>query len=209
MRGRSGESPSSLTIFGCLVDQVLQHTWYYCTTASTPPPYISEVRAVLKVIPALKEGYTSSNRNGIRSRAWGRQEMKGNQSLSTDASSCAYEVERCRVIKSNGQSVELMPNENLSLPIIPTFALAATEKLVITRASSHSGGRQQRCAQEVTLQYNLCNEPWMRYGIGVVSDKGLLRSQWTSARLMKEVLFLESKKTRYELSWDAEASSKV
>jgi len=188
---------------------VLQHTWYYVTTSTTPPPYISEVRAILKVVPGLKEGYSSSYRNGMRSRAWGRQEMKGDQGAAADTNSCAFEIEGCRVIKSSGQSVDLMPVENSALPIMPTFALAATEKLVITRASSQSGNRQQRCAQEVTLQYNLCNEPWMRYGVGVVADRGLKHSQWTSARLMKEVLYLETKTMRYELSRDEEGSSAV
>lgn len=57
------------------------------------------------------------------------------------------------------------------------------------------------CAeQEVTIQYNLCNEPWLKYSMAAVADRGLKASQWTSARLRTEVLYLETHKQRYELS---------
>ena len=62
--------------------------------------------------------------------------------------------------------------------------------------------------QEITLQYNLCNEPWLKYTMTAVSDRGLKPSQWASARLHSEVLYLESHRQRYELSRvDASASS--
>ena len=54
--------------------------------------------------------------------------------------------------------------------------------------------------QEITLQYNLCNEPWLKYTMTAVSDRGLKPSQWTSARLHSETLFLETHQRRYELS---------
>lgn len=46
--------------------------------------------------------------------------------------------------------------------------------------------------QEVSVQYNLCNEPWLKYTLAAVADKGFKRSQWTSARLVNEVLYLET-----------------
>ena len=36
--------------------------------------------------------------------------------------------------------------------------------------------------------------------MGVIADRGLRRAQWTSARLMKEVLFLETTSERFEVS---------
>jgi hypothetical protein len=39
----------------------------------------------------------------------------------------------------------------------------------------------------VTVQYNLCNEPWLKYSMSVVADRGLSHSQLTSARLRNEV----------------------
>lgn len=62
--------------------------------------------------------------------------------------------------------------------------------------------------QEITLQYNLCNEPWLKYTMTAVSDRGLKPSQWASARLHSEVLYLETHQRRYELSRvDTSASS--
>ncbi len=62
--------------------------------------------------------------------------------------------------------------------------------------------------QEITLQYNLCNEPWLKYTMTAVSDRGLKPSQWTSAQLHSEVLYLETQRERFELSrMDASASS--
>ena len=37
--------------------------------------------------------------------------------------------------------------------------------------------------QEVTIQYNLCNEPWLKFSMAAVADRGLRHSQWTSGRL--------------------------
>ena len=42
------------------------------------------------------------------------------------------------------------------------------------------------------MQYNLCNEPWLKYSMGGVADRGLKRSQWTSARLNDDVLYVET-----------------
>ncbi|KAF8411999.1 hypothetical protein HHK36_004558 [Tetracentron sinense] len=65
--------------------------------------------------------------------------------------------------------------------------------------------RQQRFVREVTIQYNLCNEPWIKYSISIVADKGLKKPLYTSARLKKgEVLYLETHSNRYELCFNGE-----
>ena len=46
--------------------------------------------------------------------------------------------------------------------------------------------------QEVSVQYNLCNEPWLKYTLSAIADRGLKRSQWTSSRLLDEALMLET-----------------
>ena len=53
------------------------------------------------------------------------------------------------------------------------------------------------------MQYNLCNEPRIKYSMAAVADRGLKPSQWTSARLRAEVLVLETHRMRYELSRNA------
>ena len=46
----------------------------------------------------------------------------------------------------------------------------------------------------MSVQFNLCNEPWLKYTLTAVADKGLKPSQWTSARMHDEVLFLETQR---------------
>lgn len=45
---------------------------------------------------------------------------------------------------------------------------------------------------QVSMQYNLCNEPWFKYTMCGIADRGLKHSQWTSARLSHDVLYVET-----------------
>lgn len=45
---------------------------------------------------------------------------------------------------------------------------------------------------QVTVQYNLCNEPWVKYSMAGVADRGLAPSLWSSARLHHHTLYLET-----------------
>ncbi len=44
------------------------------------------------------------------------------------------------------------------------------------------------------MLYNLCNEPWLKYTLAALADRGLKPSAWTSARLREETLYLETSK---------------
>lgn len=46
--------------------------------------------------------------------------------------------------------------------------------------------------QEMTLVYNLSNEPWPKYNMASIADHGLKPSQWTSARFQTQVLLMET-----------------
>ena len=46
--------------------------------------------------------------------------------------------------------------------------------------------------QEMTLVYNLSNEPWPKYNMAAIADHGLKPSQWTSARFQTQVLLMET-----------------
>ena len=48
--------------------------------------------------------------------------------------------------------------------------------------------------QEVTVMFNLVNEPWLKYNMAAVADKGLKPHEWTSAKLHSHVMYLESDK---------------
>jgi hypothetical protein len=38
------------------------------------------------------------------------------------------------------------------------------------------------------------NEPWLKYSMAAVADRGLKPNQWTSARLHNDVLYLETQR---------------
>eukprot|EP00262_Sarcandra_glabra_P011518 TRINITY_DN2780_c0_g1_i1.p1 TRINITY_DN2780_c0_g1~~TRINITY_DN2780_c0_g1_i1.p1 ORF type:complete len:817 (+),score=173.64 TRINITY_DN2780_c0_g1_i1:177-2627(+) len=171
---------------------VLMHTGYCRPTASPPPPAIHELRATIRVLPP-QDCYTATLRNNVRSRAWGA------------AIGCSYRVERCCIVKKGGGSIDLEPCLTHISAVEPTLAPVSVERTITTRAAASNALRQQRFVREVTIQYNLCNEPWVKYSISAVADKGLKKPLYTSARLKKgEVLYLETHLTRYELCFNGE-----
>ncbi|KAL4311995.1 hypothetical protein GQ457_01G007820 [Hibiscus cannabinus] len=176
---------------------VLMHTGYCRPTASSPPPAIQELRATIRVLPP-QDCYTSKLRNNVRSRAWGA------------GISCSYRVERCCIVKKGGGTIDLEPCLTHSSTVEPTLAPVAVERTITTRAAASNALRQQRFVREVTIQYNLCNEPWIKYSISIVADKGLKKPLYTSARLKKgEVLYLETHSCRYELCFTGEKMVKA
>ena len=78
--------------------------------------------------------------------------------------------------------------------LIPTFAPAAFDRAVSTRATTASVDHHPRFMPELCFLFNLCNEPWLKYSLQAVADRGLKQWQWTSARLLSEVLYLETKR---------------
>jgi hypothetical protein len=65
--------------------------------------------------------------------------------------------------------VELEPDPTRVSQVAPTYFPANIEKVVATRASAANSERRHRLIQEVTVQYNLCNEPWLKYSIAAVA----------------------------------------
>uniref|UniRef100_A0A2P2KGR2 Zinc finger CCCH domain-containing protein 13 n=1 Tax=Rhizophora mucronata TaxID=61149 RepID=A0A2P2KGR2_RHIMU len=176
---------------------VLMHTGYCRPTASPPPPAIQELRATIRVLPP-QDSYPSMLRNNVRSRAWGA------------GIGCSYRIERCCIVKKGGGTIDLEPSLTHTSAVEPTLAPVAVERTMTTRAAASNALRQQRFVREVTIQYNLCNEPWIKYTISVVADKGLKRPMYTSARLKKgEVLYLETHSCRYELCFTGEKMVKA
>ncbi|KAJ0502258.1 putative histone deacetylation protein Rxt3 [Helianthus annuus] len=173
---------------------VLMHTGYCRPTASPPPPAIQELRTTVRVLPP-QDCYVSTLRNNVRSRAWGAAIDSG----------CSFRVERCHIVKKAGGTIDLEPCLTHTSTVEPTLAPVVVERTMTTRAAASNALRQQRFVREVTLQYNLCNEPWIKYSISAIADKGLKKPLFTSARLKKgEVLYLESPTQRFELCFNGE-----
>ncbi|RLN11954.1 hypothetical protein C2845_PM09G06320 [Panicum miliaceum] len=171
---------------------VLMHTGYCSPTSSPPPSAIQELRATVRVLPP-QESYTSTLRNNVRSRAWGA------------GIGCSFRIECCCIVKKGGGTIDLEPRLSHTSAVEPTLAPVAVERTMTTRAAASNALRQQRFVREVTIQYNLCNEPWLKYSISIVADKGLKKSLYTSARLKKgEVIYLETHFNRYELCFNGE-----
>ncbi|AQK52177.1 hypothetical protein ZEAMMB73_Zm00001d050244 [Zea mays] len=171
---------------------VLMHTGYCSPTSSPPPSAIQELRATVRVLPP-QESYTSTLRNNVRSRAWGA------------GIGCSFRIERCCIFKKGGGTIGLEPRLSHVSAVEPTLAPVAVERTMTTRAAASNALRQQRFVREVTIQYNLCNEPWLKYSINIVADKGLKKSLYTSARLKKgEVIYLETHINRYELCFSGD-----
>uniref|UniRef100_A0A7S1T5X2 Uncharacterized protein n=1 Tax=Tetraselmis chuii TaxID=63592 RepID=A0A7S1T5X2_9CHLO len=167
---------------------ILMHMGFYSHVLSAPPPGVVDAAVELSLLPPLP-AYPSKSRNCVRSRSWyGSPE------------GCAIRVDACWLNTKGGGVVDLAPALEGVPGIAPTFMPAALERVMHTRSSASSVERRQRMKQEVTVQYNLCNEPWLKYSMAAVADQGLQPSQWTSARMHREVLYLETNTLRYELS---------
>ena len=103
---------------------------------------------------------------------------------------CSYRVDKCWVVTRSGTSVDLAPNLEGVPAAAPTFTPTHMERIV-TRSAVGGAGRQRQ-VQEVTVMFNLVNEPWPKYNAAAVADRGLRPHEWTSARLHSAVMYLES-----------------
>ncbi|KAK6947073.1 Histone deacetylation protein Rxt3 [Dillenia turbinata] len=166
---------------------VLMHIGYCKPKVSPPLPSILEFRVTARVLPP-RESYISTERNKVRSRAWGGNNV-----------GCSYSVEGCWIVKKGGGTVDLEPLLMHSSSVEPTLVAAPVV------ADRSAAAWSALLVREVTVQYNLCNEPWMKYSISIVADKGLSKPFYTHARLKKgDVLYLETISRRYELCFSGE-----
>lgn len=165
---------------------VLTHVGYY-RPSGTVPPNLETVHAVVRAAPHPEEGYPSTSRNGIRSRSWG-----------SVRDGCGFVVVSARAVTTSGAEIELTNTSKQK--VSPTFFPIEKEHVIQTRNTTSSAAGKKGLIREVTIQYNLCNEPWMKYSISLIADQGFKRSQWTCARLRRDVLYLETHCKRYELS---------
>ncbi|XP_052305734.1 uncharacterized protein LOC18107929 [Populus trichocarpa] len=102
-------------------------------------------------------------------------------------------------MKKGAGTIDLEPCLTHTSAVEPALAPVAVEQTMITCAAASNALWQQRFVCVVTIQCNLCNEPWIKYSISIVADKGPKKPLYTSARLKKgEVLYLETHSCRRE-----------
>jgi len=143
-------------------------------------------------------------RHGIRSRAWGGEHRAPPPAGTVGPPRlCAFRVEKCVAAMAGNQLAALEPESWREYSAaVATFQLGASERNVHTRGSEHAARRGGRFSSEVTLLYSLSNEPWLKYSVAAVADRGLKRAAWTSARMRREALFLETRTERFQLAWE-------
>lgn len=166
---------------------VLLHQGYYASSNVTCNPLISRFYAQVNLLPP-QEQYLSATRNAVRSRCWFAK-----------TEGCSYQVERCWLLTRSNKHIELSKRTEDGAVTYPTYQLGSNDRQMNTRSTT--GSSKNKPTNEVTVLYNLVQEPWMKYCLSAIADRGLKSSHWTSSRLREDVLYLESSSTRYELSY--------
>lgn len=119
------------------------------------------------------KNYKCSYRNHIRSRSWSNHD--GN----------AYSIEYFRILQDK------IYKENIDKQ-------AYKIRLQRTKAELE----QARFVPNVSIVFDLCNEPCLKYSLNLVADKGFEENEFFSYRLKNEVVYVETLTDRYELSFD-------
>jgi hypothetical protein len=157
---------------------VLVHTGHVKLKATAPkmPLLVS-----LRVCPA-QATYPSTERNGLRSREW-----------TSKHDGVAYKVERCLQ-----HTTGVLPAAEHSM-LRPS---AVTRQIPGSIVQIAPGPGQSFAVPPAAclVVFSLSSEPWLKYSLGLVADQGTDPDRWTSTRLRREALYLESASKRYELA---------
>lgn len=165
---------------------VLLHLGYYASNNVAHHPLVARFYAQVTLLPP-RERYASCFRNAVRSRGW-----------FSKIDGCSFQVDRCWLVTRSNKQLELQQRVDDST-IHPTFALSNNDRQISTRSAT--GSSRNKPVTEVTVLYNLVNEPWLKYAMSAVADRGLKSSHWTASRLREEALYLETARERFELSF--------
>lgn len=152
---------------------VLVHTGHV-TKASK-----SNLLVSLRISP-VQPSYSGSDRNGLRSRSW-----------TGEHAGVSFKVERCLQHTAG----ELPPPELSLLRPGPSRQMPGS-LLPLAEGPGQSFAVPPSCV----IVFNLAGEPCYKYSLGMVADQGMARDRWTSTRLRREVLYLESQHRRFQLT---------
>lgn len=170
------------------------HTGNYLLRADAPSD-IAGIAVFLKVLPP-KDSYTSSMRYKLKSRSWPSKYLRTSLSVvKLDHVTLMSALEGPGIA---GNKLKNMVGRGLSSSIQPSAA--STEEVV-------TGLGTLQLIPDVTIMFNLSNEPCLKYGLSLIGDRGMNQTQWTSWRLKDEVIYFEHQMKRYELSREKETNS--
>jgi len=156
---------------------VLVHTGHVKLKAAAPK---TPLLVSLRVCPA-QTTYPGSERNGLQSRDW-----------KAAHDGVSIKVERC--LQHTAGS---MPAPELSmLRPGPSRQIPGSMQPIAPGPGQSFATPQSACI----VVFNLSNEPCLKYSLAIVADQGPEESRWTSMRLRREVVYLESRHRRFELA---------
>jgi len=156
---------------------VLVHTGHIKLKAAAPKfPLLVSLRSC----PA-QATYTGSERNGLRSRAW-----------TGTHTGVSYKVERCLQHTAGDlpppELSLLRPGPSRQIPgSLSTQTPGPGQSFVVPQAACY-------------VVFNMSNEPCYKYSLPLIADQSTEASRWTSSRLRREAMYLESRHRRFELA---------
>ena len=162
----------------------LVHTGHLKLKPSAPK---TPLLVSLRVCPAASS-YTGSERNGLRSRDC------------TAHSGVSFKVERCL---QHTAGVALLSDVSLLQPNPTTRQIPGSLVQIAPGPGKSFAVPPAACL----VVFSLSSEPWFKYSLALVADQGTDKARWTSTRLRRDAIYLESAIKRYELTMMKEGSA--
>lgn len=164
---------------------ILRHCGRIILRPSAPTGCLG-VSVVFRVLPSRKQ-YLPSTRYGYRSRQWNSEYSR--TSLEFVRSETIYNANKFHV-KTKPAPMEVSGRRKVRL-VRATAPIDRPKSLLEQPKPTVPG---------ITVTFNAANDPVIGYSLAAICDRGMDEKFWTSTRLKKEVLYLESQETRFELS---------
>jgi hypothetical protein len=186
---------------------VLQHSGNMILRPN-PPSISLGLRLFFRVLSPLSN-YESITRYNYRSRAWKPEYHRNSikilrvehindpqQLLPTQESNQQAATKAAQAKKAiTNSKLEAKTKEFTKEKIVPMLVLQNPA----VRPTKALGKSKRKFMPECTIIYNQFNEPVLKYFLGLIGDRGMEETEWTSNRLRKEAIYLEYYAEKYEL----------
>lgn len=144
-------------------------------------PHFNGVSVICKII-ATRDKYPSYTINDYTSRAWNNKYDR-----------YTLQFIKASIIDDNNNDSNTLTPANTTIPVHNMY-----EKDYSNRRVKRDKGRY---LNDITLLYDIFNQPTLKYNLSLISDRGLDEYQWTYYRLKNECFyFCNVQNTCYELA---------
>jgi len=174
---------------------VLMHSGRMILRAA-PPTGCLGVSAVFRVLPPSKDGYKASTQYNYRSREWsGSYDRTSLQLVRSEPihNPALFQLPKAKKDESERRRDRRDPN-------ILQQMVVNSKRREPESSKKDKKELKRKMIPDVVIVFNSSNDPCLKYSLGLVGDRGMDQNEWTSNRLKKEVIYLESATTRYELA---------